>query len=87
MDFGLGGFLPSTIDITFVAAEMVLVKNKYFMQPILKIEDAITAKSFFDTRGINFMKGNAERCFGVADVIVEGKVTNPPLMGVFVALK
>lgn len=69
LDFG--GFLASTMDITFAAAEMVLVKYKDFMQPILKTEDAIRAKSFFDTRGINFMKGNVERSFGVAALLLK----------------
>lgn len=85
LDFG--GFLASTTDITFAAAEMVLLKYKDFMQPILKTEDAIRAKSFFDTRGINFKKGNVKRSFGVADIIVEGKITNPPLMVVFASPK
>lgn len=65
------GFLASTTDITFAAAEMVLVKYKDFMQPILKTEDAIRAKSFFDTRGINFMKGNVERSIGVAALLLK----------------
>ncbi|RWR80438.1 xanthine dehydrogenase/oxidase [Cinnamomum micranthum f. kanehirae] len=68
------GIHHTEMDIAIAAAEMVIVKYKDLTEPILTIEDAIRENSFFDTRGINFMKGNVGRSLGVADVIVEGEV-------------
>eukprot|EP00268_Persea_americana_P065659 TRINITY_DN880_c1_g2_i1.p1 TRINITY_DN880_c1_g2~~TRINITY_DN880_c1_g2_i1.p1 ORF type:complete len:1016 (-),score=186.62 TRINITY_DN880_c1_g2_i1:301-3348(-) len=70
----VGLVVATTKDIAIAAAEMVIVKYKDLTEPILTIEDAIRNNSFFDTRGINFMKGNVGRSLGVADVIVEGEV-------------
>lgn len=70
----IGLIVATTKDIAIAAAGMVLVKYSEVMEPILTIEDAIRANSYFDSRGIEFTKGNVESYFGLADVIVEGEV-------------
>ncbi|KAL4191085.1 hypothetical protein AMTRI_Chr07g27880 [Amborella trichopoda] len=56
------------------AAEMVVVRYKNIMKPVLTIEDAISANSFFDSRSIDFTKGNVDIAFGNSDFILEGEV-------------
>ncbi|XP_058101391.1 uncharacterized protein LOC131245742 [Magnolia sinica] len=70
----VGLVVAATKDIAIAAAEMVVIKYSDVKEPIITIEDAIRANSFFDSRDIDFAKGNVESSFGVADVIVEGEV-------------
>lgn len=50
-------------EIADVAAKLVDVEYTDIRPPVLSIEDAISANSFYDVRGADWQAGNANPCF------------------------
>ncbi|KAL2612676.1 hypothetical protein R1flu_024368 [Riccia fluitans] len=71
----LGLIVATSKEIADAAAKLVDITYTDQKPPVLTIEDAIAANSFFDERGVDFTAGSAEDSFKVADVIVEGQVS------------
>ncbi|KAL5996711.1 hypothetical protein ACLOJK_007631 [Asimina triloba] len=70
----IGLIVAVTKNIAKSAAEIVEVKYKDVKDPILTVEDALKANSFFDSRSMDFCRGEVGNSFGVADLTVEGEV-------------
>ncbi|KAL3680391.1 hypothetical protein R1sor_023347 [Riccia sorocarpa] len=71
----VGLIVATTKEMADSAAKLVDVTYADQKPPILSIEDAIAANSFFDERGVDFKTGSTEEAFKVADVVVEGQVS------------
>ncbi|KAG6552063.1 hypothetical protein Mapa_006369 [Marchantia paleacea] len=71
----LGLIVATSKEIADAASKLVDVTYTDQNPPILTIEDAIAADSFFSERGADFKYGSTEEAFEEADVIIEGQVS------------
>ncbi|GLJ16109.1 hypothetical protein SUGI_0268600 [Cryptomeria japonica] len=71
----VGLIVAKTKSIADAASKLVHVIYTDVVKPILTIEDAIKSNSFFDSRALEFQRGNVASSFGSDEVIVEGEVS------------